>query len=135
MDYEISTKDDIPDKSPGEWESMDDKKLGHISWMTHGNTDKWLLERRGRPVDSSFREMLKRRKKPKKKRQRSWRKNRRKGIPMMNLDHRVLEIATTSDVTLLLGTESSCRICRGVARADLCETSFVLVITFERAQS
>ncbi|PBK89160.1 hypothetical protein ARMGADRAFT_1015339 [Armillaria gallica] len=42
MDYEISTKDDIPDKSPGEWESMDDEKLGHISWMTHGNTDKWF---------------------------------------------------------------------------------------------
>ncbi len=42
MDYEISSKDDIPDKSPGEWEPMDDKKLGHISWMTHGNTDKWF---------------------------------------------------------------------------------------------
>ncbi len=54
---------------------------------------------------------------------------------MMNLGHRVLEIATTSDVALLLGTESSCRICRSVARIDLCEMSFVLVITFERAQN
>ncbi|KAK0207919.1 hypothetical protein DFS33DRAFT_1271307 [Desarmillaria ectypa] len=41
MEWTTTAKDDIPDMSPGELESIYERKLGQMSWMAHGNTNKW----------------------------------------------------------------------------------------------